>query len=61
MTKQRPRSLIIEGTSPEVTIVDSYRYDPDLEMPYIHFNTSTWDTILAQRPVTAPGATPVAA
>ncbi|OQV09066.1 hypothetical protein CLAIMM_13244 [Cladophialophora immunda] len=59
--RQRPQSLVLRGKVPHINIISSDRYDPDLEMPYVHFNTQTWDMILAQRPMTAPSPTAIAA
>ncbi|KIW91981.1 uncharacterized protein Z519_06963 [Cladophialophora bantiana CBS 173.52] len=59
--RHRPQSLVLRSTASHVKIVDSDRYDPDLELPYVHFNTQTWDMILTQRPMTAPSPTAVAA
>ncbi|KIW83507.1 hypothetical protein Z517_02752 [Fonsecaea pedrosoi CBS 271.37] len=59
--RRRPQSLVLRGTVPRINIINSDQYDPDLELPYVHFNTQTWDMILAQRPMTAPGPTAIAA
>ncbi|ETI25894.1 hypothetical protein G647_02671 [Cladophialophora carrionii CBS 160.54] len=61
VAKSRPASLIVESTRPEINIVDMDRYDPELESPYVHFNTQTWDMILEPRPMTAPSPRPIAA
>jgi hypothetical protein len=58
--KPRPRSLIVQGTNPDVKIVDTDRYGPDFDSPYVHFNTQTWDMILEPRPMTAPASRPIA-
>jgi len=55
LSKPRPQSST-EGTIPGVEIMDFRRYDPECEPPYVHFNTLTWDSMLEQRPMTAPTA-----
>lgn len=59
--KPRPQSMIGDTTVSNVKIVDHDAHF-DMEMPYVHFNTQTWDMILEQRPMTAPASSrPVAA
>lgn len=67
LIKLRPQSLVVQDkpTTSPIKIVDTDHHDV-MEIPYVHFNTQTWDLILAQRPVgqrpmTAPASTPVAA
>lgn len=61
-TKSGPRSLTVQGIGPGVQILDNDDlYDPDQELPYVHFTTETWDELLQQSPVTAPKITAVSA
>ena len=52
---QRPQSYI-DSKAVGMKLMATGGFNPDIEPPYIHFNTLTWDKMLEQRPMTAPAA-----
>jgi hypothetical protein len=59
--QQRPHSFVAQGPNPDIGTMDLEKFDQEFHAPYVHFNTLTWDSMLEQRPMTAPAATAVAA
>ena len=53
--KASSESLAVECIAPGCQIIDNdEHHDPDLELPYVHFTTETWDEMLQRNSMTVP-------